>query len=200
MQMAEYQQVKDFTYEEYCDYLQTKYGIGLADYMTKSYNANPKCKRTKDGLIAHHKKEDTMIMLSTKEIAMRCPFDWQKRENIVYCDYLEHLLLHVLICQYPSADKYDIADVGIGGVVNFIAPELNDVYSGWTTSQQWRNNCYEKIINDKAVYFEILRKFITIEKMNSSFSINMLCKSYNEPFGLWSNKKNEAIYDAIRGL
>lgn len=55
-----------FTYLEYCDYLQLKYGIGLADYMTKSYNPNPRCKRTKDGLVAHHKKEDTMIMLSTK--------------------------------------------------------------------------------------------------------------------------------------
>ena len=42
MQMAEYQQVKDFTYEQYCDHLQAKYGIGLADYMTKSFNINSK--------------------------------------------------------------------------------------------------------------------------------------------------------------
>lgn len=57
-----------------------------------------------------------------------------------------------------------------------------------------------KIINDKAVYLEILRKFIEIEKMNSDFSVDMLCESYNKPVGLWSDKKNEAIYDAIRGL
>lgn len=57
MNMDEYQKVKDLTYLEYCDYLQRKYGIGLANYMTKSYNINSKCKRTKEGLIAHHKKE-----------------------------------------------------------------------------------------------------------------------------------------------
>lgn len=59
MNMIEYLKVKDYTYSEYCDYLQSKYGIGLADYMTKSFNPNPKCKRTKEGLIAHHKEEDT---------------------------------------------------------------------------------------------------------------------------------------------
>ncbi len=107
MDMSEYQKVRNLTYLEYCDYLQDKYGIGLADYMTKSYNMNPKCKRTKEGLIAHHKKEDTMIMLSTKAFAQICPFEWQKKENIVYCDYLEHLLLHVLICKYPSNEKED---------------------------------------------------------------------------------------------
>lgn len=199
MQMAEYQQVKDFTYEQYCDHLQAKYGIGLADYMTKSFNINSKCQRTKDSLIAHHKKEDTtMAMLSMKVIAMRYPFDWQKRENIVYCDYLEHLLLHVLICKYPSSDEPDFMKLGINYVVDFIASELNDVYSGWVSRSQWRSNCYGKIINDKAVYLEILRQFIEIEKMNSNFSVDMLCKSYNKPIGLC--KKNEAIYDAIRGL
>ena len=46
--MNEYLKVKNFTYLEYCDYLQDKYGIGLSDYMTKSYNPNPKCKRTRE--------------------------------------------------------------------------------------------------------------------------------------------------------
>lgn len=36
MNMEEYTHVKDFTYLEYCDYLQKKYGVGLSDYMTKS--------------------------------------------------------------------------------------------------------------------------------------------------------------------
>lgn len=40
MKMTEFLQVKEMTYLEYCDYLQKKYGIGLADYMTKSFNKN----------------------------------------------------------------------------------------------------------------------------------------------------------------
>jgi len=102
------------------DYLQKKHGIGKYDYMTKSWNKNTKCTRTKEGLIAHHKYENCAIMLSKKEIAMSNLFEWQLANNIVYCDYLEHLLLHVLICENPSEEKNDFKAVGIGGVINFI--------------------------------------------------------------------------------
>lgn len=200
MNMQEYLKVKDMTYLEYCDYLQNKYGIGLDDYMTKSYNPKPKCKRTSEGLIAHHKKEDTMAMLSHKEVAMICPFEWQSKENIVYCDYLEHLLLHVLICKYPSANKLEIADVGIGGVVNFIVPELNDFYSGWETNQTWKKNCFDLIRSNKEVYLAILQQFLVIEKNNSDFSISLLLKSFNEPYGLWNDKNNKELYNEIISL
>lgn len=62
MHLSEYEKVKGFTYLEYCDYLQEKYGIGLSDYMTKSWNKNPKVTRTKEGLFAHHKYEDHAIL------------------------------------------------------------------------------------------------------------------------------------------
>ena len=200
MNMSEYQKVKGFTYLEYCDYLQSKYGIGLADYMTKSYNPNPKCKRTKDGLVAHHKKEDTMIMLSKKAVAQMYPFEWQLKENIVYCDYLEHLLLHILICKYPSDDKVNFVDTGIGGVVNFIVPELNDLYSGWIPKQAWIQNCFNRVSSDKKVYLLILKQFIDIMKGNPNFKISDLYKSFNQPYGLWDNKKNERIYNEINSL
>ena len=197
MNMKEYLQVKDYTYLEYCDYLQKKYGIGLSDYMTKSWNKNPKCSRTKDGLLAHHKMEDTMIMLSTKEVAMICPFKWQSKENIVYCDYLEHLLLHILICKYPSPNKIKGVDVGIGGVVNFLVPELNDLYSGWETSQKWRKTCHDKVINDKDVYMALLKQFVNNEKNRFDFSIEVLFSSFNENYGTWDSKRNIPLYREI---
>lgn len=200
MNMSEYLLVKKLTYLEYCDYLQKKYGIGLDDYMTKSYNPKAKCKRTKEGLLAHHKKEDTMILLSTKEIAMMFPIEWQSKENIVYCDYLEHLLLHILICKYPSNEKIDFVKVGLGGVVNFIVPELNDLYSGWETGQAWRKNCHDKVKNDKAVYMEMLKQFIDNEKDDINFDISILCRSFNEPYGIWSNEQNSELYKEIKAL
>lgn len=201
MNMEEYQKVKDFTYLEYCDYLQQKYGIGLADFMTRSFNKNPKVTRTKEGLLAHHKMEDRMIMLSTKEFAQACPFEWQQKENIVYCDYLEHLLLHVLICEYPSEDIMYGAKVGYGGVVNFIAPELNDFYSGWITNQSWRKTCHDKIANDKDVYFAILKKFILWElRINPKFNIETLFTSFNESFGLWRKENNKKIFTEINEI
>ncbi len=201
MNMTEYQEVKYMTYLEYCNYLQNKYGIGLADYMTKSYNINPKCKRTKEGLVAHHKAEDKMILLATKEVAQICPFEWQQKENIVYCDYLEHLLLHVLICKYPSPEKMPMADVGFGGAINYIVPELNDLYSGWQTGQTWRKTCHEKVRNDKDVYLAILKDFIDFAKENrAGFTIDMLLKSSNQQYGLWSDKQNGNLYKEICNL
>ena len=196
MNIKEYEKVKNLTYLEYCDYLQTKYGIGLSDYMTKSWNKNNKVTRTKDGLLAHHKYEDRAIMLSNKEYAKNNPFEWQKAENIIYCDYLEHLFLHILICECPSCDKNLFEDVGIGGVVNFLVPELNDLYSGWKTDQEWRRICHSKVIDDKDVYMELLKRF----KKNEKYVDGMLYTSFNDKFGLWSIKNNTKLFAEINNL
>lgn len=55
-------------------------------------------------------------MLSHLEYAQKNPYEWQKKENIVYCNLLEHLFLHILICENPSADKNTNEKVGFGGV------------------------------------------------------------------------------------
>ena len=220
MNMTEFTQIRNMTYLEYCDYLQGKYGIGLADYMTKSYNPNPKCKRTKDGLIAHHKMENYAAELSMKEMAQVCPFEWQSKENIVYCDYLEHLWLHILICKSVYEEKGSKSGLGISGVLDFIAPELNDLYSGWITGQAWRKNCHDKVINDKDVYLAMLEDFIKFEQRtnygynsdsalakafgskyaNPKFRVEDLFTSYNEQYGLWSKSKNTVIYAEIASL
>ena len=120
MNLAEYNLVKDLDYLQYCDYLQNKYGVSKYDYMTKSWNKNPRCSRTKEGLVAHHKFEDHAILLANKNFAMKNPFEWQLAKNIVYCDYLEHLFLHLLICENPSPEKRPNEAVGIGGIINYI--------------------------------------------------------------------------------
>ena len=200
MNMEEYLKVRNLTYLEYCDYLQDKYGIGLADYMTKSFSPCKKCKRTKDGLLAHHKMEDHAIMLSTKEYALLHPFEWQSKENIVYCDYLEHLLLHVLICKYPAPDKDPRSEVGIGGVINFIVPELNDLYSGWETSQEWRKNLHNRVINDKDVYLAILKQFIDEYARDYGMPKEKLHSSFNNSFGIWSIRNNQELFKEIDDL
>jgi hypothetical protein len=141
-----------------------------------------------------------MIMLSTKAFAEMCPYEWQKKENIVYCDYLEHLLLHVLICKYPNPDKLPMADVGIGGVINFLVPELNDVYSGWVSKQAWRINCHRIIEKDKNVYLSILKMFIEYIKTEKNYNEDILHTSFNEEYGGWSRKKNKLLYYEIDDL
>lgn len=200
MNLIEYEKIKNLTYLEYCDYLQNKYGIGLCAYMTKSWNKNPKVTRTKEGLLAHHKFEDHAIMLSTREYAMNNPYEWQLAQNIVYCDYLEHLFLHILICEYPAEDRNIFEAVGVGGVVNFIVPELNDLYSGWITNQAWRKACHNVVIDDKNVYLALLKRFKSSCKDYPFYTDDCLFTSYNEQFGLWSKEQNAELFQIIAEL
>lgn len=200
MNLIEYEKIKNLTYLEYCDYLQNKYGVGLCAYMTKSWNRNPKVTRTKEGLFAHHKFEDHAIMLSTREYAMNNPYEWQLAQNIVYCDYLEHLFLHILICEYPAEDRNIFEAVGVGGVVNFIVPELNDLYSGWITKQSWRKACYNVVIDDKNVYLALLKRFKSSCKDYPFYTDDCLFTSYNEQFGLWSKEQNADLFQIIAEL
>ena len=111
---------------------------------------------------------------------------------------LEHLLLHVLICKYPSKDRALGFDVGIGGASNFIIPELNDVYCGWKSNQKWQQCLHEKIINDKDVYLDIIEKYILeVLKPKKCDTRPYLFTSYNEKYGLWSKDNNEEIFFAI---
>ena len=199
MNLSEYNIVKKYNYLEYCDYLQDKYGMGLCDYMRPSWTKNSKISRTKEGLYAHHKYEDHAIMLSHPEYAKNNPYEWQKKENIVYCDLLEHLLLHILICENPSNDKNKCEMVGLGGVVNFIVPELNDVYSGWVSKQVWQNNCHNVIIDEKNVYMILLKRFKELYD-NNPFIVKNLYRSYNEQFGIWSAENNYKLYKEIEEL
>lgn len=194
--IEEYNKIKNYTYLEYCDYLQKKYGIGLSDYMTKSYNKNKKVTRTKDGLIAHHKMENHAIMLSTKEMAENFPFEWQKAENIVYCNLLEHFLLHILICEYPEGIT-GFMDVGVGGIVDFIAPELNDLYGGWETKEEWRSIVHSVVKDDLELYLILCKRF----KSKFPKYLDKLCRSLNEKYdGGVFNIRNQKIYEMIKNI
>ena len=195
MNLTEYERVKNMTYLEYCDYLQNKYGKSNYDYMTKSWNKNAKVSRTSEGLFAHHKYEDHAILLGEKEHAMNNPFEWQKAENIIYCDYLEHLLLHAMICEYPSPDRNPMEAVGIGGAINFLIPELNDLYSGMPIALKWKSNCFEKVKDSVDCYITIVNRLIKNSHNYPCFNMNQIKSSYNESFGAWHSRFNSKLVE-----
>ena len=200
MNLTEYKQVEKLTYREYCDYLQNKYGIGLKDYMTKSWNKNTRATRTSEGLVIHHKYEDCAIMLSNEKYARKNPFEWQLAKNLIYCDYLEHLFLHILICENPSIDKNENEIVGIGGIINFLVPELNDFYSGWEANVLWKKKCLERIRDDKEVYLILLKRFKNNCKTYPYYTEDCLFTSFNEEYGLWTREQNENLFWQIDEL
>ena len=199
MNLQEYNKVKDFTYRQYCEYLQNKYGKAVCAYMTPAFNKRQKVTRTNEGLYCHHIYEDHAIMLSNKNWAQKNPYEWQLPENLCYCDLLEHLLLHILICEYPSSDKNLLEDVGIGGVLNFIVPELNDVYSGYESGLAWQRKCHSIIKENKDVYLELIKRVKKLEGY-SDYVEEDIYRSMGAIYGTWSNRQNKKLYEELKKI
>lgn len=101
---------------------------------------------------------------------------------------------------YLTKPKNLFEAVGIGGIINFIVPELNDFYSGFETKQEWRKNCYDLVRNDKAVYLILLKRFKTTCCNYPLYRKDCLLTSFNEKYNLWNKKKNKALFKEIKKL
>ena len=135
---SDIKELLNMNYYDCCNFLKDKYG-----YVKKNYFTNETCKyvtqsnkRGKEGLYIHHIDEDKAIMLSTKEYALKNPFSYQLDDRLVYCNLLEHLVLHIKIIEYPHPNRNKDELVGVGGIFNFMVPELNDIYSGIIYKQE----------------------------------------------------------------
>ena len=97
---AEYKEVQNYSYFEYCDYLNNKYA-----------------KRSNSGLFKHHYYEYRKANLSHPNIICT----EEEKDTIVYCNFLEHLFLHILIGEQTDSRLA----LGLGGAVNYIIPQIN---------------------------------------------------------------------------
>ena len=188
------------------------------DYMDENYNdicfegtKKKKCSRVDEGLFVHHIDEDKFPKLNDRNMAMKMPIDFQKKERLVYCDYLEHLYLHALILEYPSEEKHPQAGLTVGGLFGFLIPALNDAYSGalkGTTGRAWEARCINRIINDKDAYFAILSYIIELYLYTGSFidpfhiymkAIGLFGTRSSNP-DKWSLANNAKIFIEINDL
>ena len=151
MESKEILEEMEMNYDEFVSYLLKKYGPAKYDYFT---NATCKTKskrisRTKEGLFCHHIDEDKGYMLSHTGCALEQPFEYQKAERLVYCNYIEHLLLHILIGKNAFWSKHQklIApkqfSYFIVPGVSYICSEINLLYDQNGSSVEWRNRCFK---------------------------------------------------------
>ncbi len=183
----------DLTYDELVIHLQNKYGIPKYSYfINDTYKSrNPKNTRTKEGLVIHHIDEDKAIMLSTVEYARLNPFEYQKADRLVYCNLIEHLLLHIKIVEYPNPNQNKNELCGVGGIINFLVPELNDIFSGIEYKREYQRNLASEAKKYKDEYFKCIKKLVD---MNFQYP---LLTSFNTSFGIWSHDKNRNIYEEL---
>ena len=163
-----YRQLLKVSYNEVVDNLIKKYGAAKHNYFkdTGCTKKNPLVTRTNEGLICHHIDEDKAIMLCNDKFAAKNPFDYQKADRLVYCNLLEHLLLHVKIAENPNETASGNELPGIGGAINFICKDLNDIYSGKEFTDEWRKNVADKVKDNFDDYILILRYLWNVIERN----------------------------------
>lgn len=165
MNSAEIQQQLKMTYGELAQYLLKKYGAAKYDYFRTEAckSKNPKVSRTSEGLYCHHIDEDKAIMLCDDKFAINNPFEYQRAERLVYCNALEHLILHIKIVEEPrNRDANEMELQGIGGAINLLCPQINDFYNGYQFKQAYLVKIYSIIENNFDDYINILKYFLNV--------------------------------------
>lgn len=195
--MTEIEKLLLMNYDQCINHFKTKYGNVPKDYFT-----DDTCKyktrgitRGKEGLYIHHIDEDKAIMLSTTEYAIKNRFDYQKADRLVYCNLLEHLVLHIKIFEFPNPNKNLNDNVGVGGIYHFIVPELNDIYSGIRYKQSWKQKVAAIVLPLKDDYFKCIARLVAL-----NFPYPLLTSLFfNERIG-WGNEKNQLLYDQLKQI
>lgn len=140
------------SYNQAVERLLLKYGPAQDDYFRESSYlrflngeikniTKGKYQRTREGLYCHHIDEFEFENLSNKDFIQtyRYPYTYQARDRLVYCDLIEHLILHTLITK--ETDGYR----GLTGYATYIRPMVNEWYiDKWDPKPEWMKTCKEK--------------------------------------------------------
>jgi len=185
------------TYRSLVNSLLKKYGPAPCSYFTDKdcKKVDPRISRSSEGLQCHHIDEDKAIMLSDPEYAIKNPFKYQEANRLVYCNILEHLILHLKIIDEPRKKSANPGEaVGIGGAINYLIPMINDYYNGYEFKRDYQKKLVEILDDNFDNYISILLKFLdvafeywpmyertlNIEKLSRGSDGKIVDKVYNE--------------------
>lgn len=200
--MTEIERLLNLTYEQCVEHFLKKYGNVQGNYFLDELctRKNSKITRGKEGLFVHHIDEDKAIMLSSPAWAQKNPFEWQKAERLVYCNLLEHLLLHIKIVEFPNKNQNIRELCGVGGVANFLVPELNDIYSGISYKQPWKQKVIENVLPLKNDYFKCMKKLVGLKNFNNRLYPLLTSFAFEFNAKIWNKKNNEKIFDELKKI
>ena len=104
---SEFKNYLNLNYYDLVKELQNKYGLPKQAYFHKRdcKNKVKEIRRTNEGLYIHHVKEYLIYGLSNNPTASNYPFEYQQPINLVYCNLLEHTLLHIKIFEENENNK-----------------------------------------------------------------------------------------------
>ena len=155
-------------YDELVRYLLNKYGKAQYDYFLndRCISQNRKVTRTSEGLFCHHIDENIYYNLSETQFAKKSPFASQKADRLVYCNYIEHLMLHIQIGKDRYWKKHStirspasFSEFIMPGMI-YICRNLNELYDKEGSALEWEMQCFHKVEENFDDYILILRNFI----------------------------------------
>lgn len=174
-----YDKLMQMTYLEIVNFLLEKYGPVNGDYFV-----NERCKtknkaitRTNEGLFIHHIDEDKAILLAEEGHAVNQPFSYQKADRLVYCNLLEHLLLHIKIAEEVKVFTNNKDSPGIGGAI-LIVSQINDFFDGHIETRQYMVIATNLIKHDFQCYIKMLNYLWKMIQANPVFLVLYIKKPY----------------------
>ncbi|WP_135449560.1 hypothetical protein [Planococcus citreus] len=145
------------SYDEAIEFLLKKYGPSQYDYFSeKSYQrfmngeikniTRGKFTRSGEGLYCHHIDEIKVLKISDQLFIKEnnIPFEYQRKERLVYCDLIEHTILHVLIIKEAPPE------LGAIGYDAYLKPMIEEWYvDKFIPKPEWMKVCRQRsFLND----------------------------------------------------
>lgn len=177
--LTEYKQLISNNYDKAVEFLLKKYGTAEDDYFSeKSYErflkgeikniTKGKFSRSVDGLECHHVDENKFLNMSDKDSIQdfltdqSVPFESHQKERLVFCDVIEHAILHTLIAKETSLN------FGYTGYTEFLKPKIQDWYLDKIIPQKSKHHitCYHKAYikpEEASELLEIMDNILFIE-------------------------------------
>lgn len=169
----EFEKQLTMSYEEQLTYLKQKYGPAKENYFL-TVNCDRKSIRIgrgNEGLFCHHDyeydPENPLVSdLSKAEIARQFTYKYQEAQNLTYCNWLEHLILH---CKINVLRQKQLGRFISDGVLNYFIPELNDLYRYRIKNPPaWKQIAFSLIEDNYDDYCKIIENWFSELGMNYS--------------------------------
>lgn len=173
MTNKEFEKQLTMSYEEQLTYLKQKYGPAKENYFL-TVNCDRKSIRIgrgNEGLFCHHDyeydPENPLVSdLSKAEIARQFTYKYQEAQNLTYCNWLEHLILH---CKINVLRQKQLGRFISDGVLNYFIPELNDFYRYRIKNPPvWKQIAFSLIEDNYDDYCKIIENWFSELGMNYS--------------------------------
>lgn len=159
-----YKPLLDFTYDELVDYLLIEHKEVKDNYFNQvSYEQKLKSKdkikqiskgnyaKSSEGLYCHHIYENEEPSLSHPPTLWekQLPYKYQEKEHLVYCDLIEHVILHALIAREYSSQLENKGYHSLCGIVkkwyiDIKPPSNSKKGNNGNKGNEWELNGYYK--------------------------------------------------------